>query len=127
MNIKLNHLLSVAGLVAAVTITPTLFAGECSASKTGSAATCSAGKDIVAVAAGADNFKTLVAAVKAAGLVETLQGPGPFTVFAPTDEAFSKLPAGTVESLLKPENKDKLIAILKYHVIAGKASCRSRV
>ena len=90
------------------------------ASKTASAATCSAGKDIVAVAAGADNFKTLVAAVKAAGLVETLQGTGPFTVFAPTDEAFAKLPAGTVENLLKPENKDKLIAILKYHVIPGK-------
>jgi len=109
-----------AALLAAVTITPTLFAGECSANKTASAANCSAEKDIVAVAAGADNFKTLVAAVKAAGLVETLQGTGPFTVFAPTDEAFAKLPAGTVENLLKPENKDKLIAILKYHVIPGK-------
>jgi uncharacterized surface protein with fasciclin (FAS1) repeats len=112
--------LFVAALLAAVTITPSLFAGECSANKTASAATCSAEKDIVAVAAGADNFKTLVAAVKAAGLVETLQGTGPFTVFAPTDEAFAKLPAGTVENLLKPENKDKLIAILKYHVIPGK-------
>ena len=109
-----------AALLAAVTITPSLFAGECSANKTASAANCSAEKDIVAVAAGADNFKTLVAAVKAAGLVETLQGTGPFTVFAPTDEAFAKLPAGTVENLLKPENKDKLIAILKYHVIPGK-------
>jgi uncharacterized surface protein with fasciclin (FAS1) repeats len=77
-------------------------------------------KDIVAVASSAENFKTLVAAVKAAGLVETLQGPGPFTVFAPTDEAFSKLPAGTLESLLKPENRDKLAGILKYHVISGK-------
>jgi uncharacterized surface protein with fasciclin (FAS1) repeats len=76
--------------------------------------------DIVAVAAGAGSFNTLVAAVKAAGLVETLQGPGPFTVFAPTDEAFAKLPAGTVESLLKPENKDKLVAILTYHVVPGK-------
>lgn len=77
-------------------------------------------KDIVAVAAGAGSFNTLVAAVKAAGLVETLQGTGPFTVFAPTDEAFAKLPAGTVESLLKPENKQKLIAILTYHVVPGK-------
>ena len=77
-------------------------------------------KDIVDTAAGAGQFNTLVAAVKAAGLVETLKGEGPFTVFAPTDEAFSKLPAGTVESLLKPENKDKLVAILTYHVVPGK-------
>lgn len=77
-------------------------------------------KDIVAVASGNGSFKTLVAAVKAAGLVETLQGKGPFTVFAPTDEAFAKLPAGTVESLLKPENKEKLVAILTYHVVPGK-------
>jgi uncharacterized surface protein with fasciclin (FAS1) repeats len=78
------------------------------------------GGDIVAVAAGNGSFKTLVAAVKAAGLVETLQGPGPFTVFAPTDEAFAKLPAGTVADLLKQENKAKLVAILTYHVVAGK-------
>ena len=78
------------------------------------------GKDIVAVASGAGSFNTLVAAVKAAGLVETLQGPGPFTVFAPTDEAFAKLPKGTVEDLLKPENKAKLVSILTYHVLAGK-------
>ena len=77
-------------------------------------------KDIVAVAAGAGNFTTLVAAVKAAGLVETLQGTGPFTVFAPTDEAFAKLPKGIVTDLLKPENKAKLVAILTYHVVAGK-------
>jgi uncharacterized surface protein with fasciclin (FAS1) repeats len=77
-------------------------------------------KDIVAVASEAGSFNTLVAAVKAADLVETLQGAGPFTVFAPTDEAFAKLPAGTVESLLKPENKDKLIAVLTYHVVPGK-------
>lgn len=76
--------------------------------------------DIVDTAVKAGSFKTLVAAVKAAGLVDTLKGKGPFTVFAPTDEAFAKLPAGTVETLLKPENKDKLIAILTYHVIAGK-------
>ncbi len=79
-----------------------------------------ASKDIVAVASTAGSFNTLVAAVKAAGLVETLQGKGPFTVFAPTDEAFAKLPAGTVESLLKPENKEKLVAILTYHVVPGK-------
>lgn len=76
--------------------------------------------DIVDTAVGAGSFKTLVAAVKAAGLVETLKGEGPFTVFAPTDEAFAKLPAGTVEDLLKPENKDKLVAILTYHVVPGK-------
>ena len=77
-------------------------------------------KDIVDTAAGAGSFKTLVAAVKAAGLVETLKGKGPFTVFAPTDEAFGKLPEGTLESLLKPENKKKLTAILTYHVVPGK-------
>ena len=74
-------------------------------------------KTIVGVAAGAGQFSTLVAAVKAAGLVETLNGKGPFTVFAPTDEAFAKLPAGTVENLLKPENKEKLVAVLTYHVL----------
>ncbi len=79
-----------------------------------------AAKDIVDTAAGAGSFKTLVAAVKAAGLVETLKGEGPFTVFAPTDEAFAKLPKGTLESLLKPENKAQLQAILTYHVVAGK-------
>lgn len=80
----------------------------------------SAKKDIVAVAAGNDAFSTLVAAVKAGGLVETLQGKGPFTVFAPTNDAFAKLPEGTVESLLKPENKEKLVSILTYHVVPGK-------
>jgi uncharacterized surface protein with fasciclin (FAS1) repeats len=77
-------------------------------------------KDIVDVAAGNGNFKTLVTAVKAAGLVDTLKGAGPFTVFAPTDEAFAKLPKGTVEDLLKPENKDKLVKILTYHVLPSK-------
>jgi uncharacterized surface protein with fasciclin (FAS1) repeats len=76
--------------------------------------------DIVDTAAANGSFKTLVAAVQAAGLVETLKGPGPFTVFAPTDEAFAKLPAGTVDDLLKPENKEKLVAILTYHVVPGK-------
>jgi uncharacterized surface protein with fasciclin (FAS1) repeats len=77
-------------------------------------------KDIVDTAVGAGSFKTLVAAVQAAGLVDTLKGAGPFTVFAPTDEAFAKLPEGTVETLLKPENKDKLVAVLTYHVVPGK-------
>ena len=76
-------------------------------------------KDIVDTAVAAGNFKTLAAALKAAGLVDTLKGAGPFTVFAPTDEAFAKLPAGTVDELLKPENHDKLVAILTYHVVAG--------
>lgn len=77
-------------------------------------------KDIVDTAVGAGSFTTLVAAVQAAGLVETLKGEGPFTVFAPTDAAFAALPAGTVEDLLKPENKEKLVAVLTYHVIPGK-------
>jgi uncharacterized surface protein with fasciclin (FAS1) repeats len=76
-------------------------------------------KDIVANAMNANNVKTLVAAVAAAGLVETLKGTGPFTVFAPTDEAFAKLPQGTVETLVKPENKEKLTGILTYHVVPG--------
>ena len=77
-------------------------------------------QDIVTIAAGNEDFSTLVAAVKAAGLVDTLKGDGPFTVFAPTNDAFAKLPAGTVEDLLKPENKDKLTAVLTYHVIPAK-------
>lgn len=77
-------------------------------------------KDIVDTAASLDTFSTLVAAVKAGGLVETLKGEGPFTVFAPTNEAFAKLPEGTVENLLKPENKDQLVAVLTYHVVSGK-------
>jgi len=79
-----------------------------------------AAQDIVDIAASNDDFSTLVAAVQAAGLVDVLKGEGPFTVFAPTNAAFAKLPAGTVENLLKPENKDQLIAILTYHVVPGK-------
>jgi len=97
---------TILGMVAALALVVPAFADE--------------KKDIVDTAVCAGSFKTLVAAVKAADLVDTLKGEGPFTVLAPTDEAFAKLPEGTVESLLKPENKDKLIAILKYHVIAGK-------
>jgi uncharacterized surface protein with fasciclin (FAS1) repeats len=81
-------------------------------------------QDIVDTAVSAGSFNTLVAALKAAGLVDTLKGPGPFTVFAPTDEAFAKLPPGTVEDLLKPENKAKLTAILTYHVVAGKVMAK---
>jgi uncharacterized surface protein with fasciclin (FAS1) repeats len=77
-------------------------------------------QDIVDTAIAAGQFSTLVAAVQAAGLVETLKGDGPFTVFAPTDEAFAALPAGTIENLLKPENRDQLVAVLTYHVVAGK-------
>lgn len=77
-------------------------------------------KTIVEIAIDSPDHTTLVAAVKAAGLVETLSGPGPFTLFAPTNAAFAKLPAGTVESLLKPENKDKLVAVLTYHVVPAK-------
>jgi len=75
--------------------------------------------DIVDIAASNDDFSTLVAAVTAAGLVDTLKGPGPFTVFAPTNDAFAALPAGTVDNLLLPENKDQLVAILTYHVVPG--------
>jgi uncharacterized surface protein with fasciclin (FAS1) repeats len=95
---------------------------------TGSAgAEYTAEKDIVDTAVSAGSFKTLVAAAKAAGLVETLKGEGPLTVFAPTDDAFAKLPAGTVENLLKPENRDKLVAILTYHVVPGKVTAEQVV
>lgn len=94
-------------LTAAALISGPAFAGDMS-------------KDIVDTAVGAGDFETLVAAAKAADLVDTLKGEGPFTVFAPTDEAFAALPDGTVEDLLKPENKDKLATILTYHVVPGK-------
>lgn len=84
----------------------------------GGCGTCD--KTIVENAVNGEDFSTLVAAVKAAGLVETLSGDGPFTVFAPTNDAFAKLPEGTLEDLLKPENKEKLVAILTYHVVPGK-------
>jgi uncharacterized surface protein with fasciclin (FAS1) repeats len=84
-------------------------------------------KNIIENAVNSPIHKTLVAAVKAAGLVETLEGPGPFTVFAPTDDAFAKLPAGTVDTLVKPENKATLVKILTYHVIAGKISSKELI
>ena len=86
----------------------------------GSATAYAADKDVVDTAVAAGQFKTLAAALTAAGLVDTLKGPGPFTVFAPTDAAFAKLPPGTLDTLLKPESKAKLTAILTYHVVAGK-------
>ena len=81
-----------------------------------------ASKDVVDTAVANGQFKTLATALKAAGLIDTLKGAGPFTVFAPTDAAFAKLPAGTVETLLKPENRDKLRRILTYHVVPGKVA-----
>lgn len=84
-------------------------------------------KNIIENAVNSPDHTTLVAAVKAAGLVETLESAGPFTVFAPTNEAFAKLPAGTVDTLLKPENKDQLVKILTYHVVAGKVSSKELI
>jgi len=107
----------------AVLSAPAAFAGnsDCTSKHNGAKrVSYRAEMDIVDTAVSVGTFNTLVAAVKAAGLVETLKGDGPFTVFAPTDEAFAKLPAGTVESLLKPENKDKLVKILTYHVVPGR-------
>ena len=110
---RVTFVLSLAAVVGLVAIA-TSFAAE------GKAKRKKMGKDIVDTAVAAGNFKTLATALKAADLVETLKGKGPFTVFAPTDEAFAKLPKGTVEDLLKPENKKKLAGILTYHVVAGK-------
>ncbi|MEM1024481.1 MAG: fasciclin domain-containing protein [Myxococcota bacterium] len=97
--------------------------GSAPASQPAASAPAAAGGDIVDVAVGA-GFNTLAAALKAGGLVGALKGPGPFTVFAPTDAAFEKLPAGTLDSLLKPENKDQLVGILTYHVVEGKVPAK---
>ena len=99
-------------ITAALLLTTTAIAGHHGAEK----------KDIVDTAVANGNFSTLAAALEAGGLIETLKSDGPFTVFAPTDEAFAKLPDGTVEMLLLPENKDKLVAILTYHVVSGEVS-----
>ena len=95
------------------------FAGFAVAALAWTAPVAAQDADIVDVASGAGSFNTLVAALEAADLVDVLRGDGPFTVFAPTDDAFAALPEGTLESLLQPENKDQLIAILTYHVVAG--------
>jgi len=110
---SLNRSVGVASLAAAVALLLCLSVGTFARPKTVS-------KDIVETAVSAGSFTTLTTALQAAGLVDTLKGKGPFTVFAPTDEAFAKLPPGTVEDLLKPENKEKLVAILTYHVVPGK-------
>ncbi|MFN7020521.1 MAG: fasciclin domain-containing protein [Phycisphaerales bacterium] len=124
MNVLFGRI-AVAGLLG-VGFTGNFAFGQCSSGKAAEAASMSAvamvgDADIVDTAVAAGSFKTLVAAVQAAGLAEALKGPGPFTVFAPTDEAFAKLPKGTVETLLKPENKAQLASILKYHVVSGSA------
>jgi len=121
----------VAAGFAAISITPA-FAGNCSDKKNKTAMNdhstmTSAQADIVGLAAGDDNFGTLVAAVKAADLVSTLQSDGPFTVFAPTNDAFAMLPDGTVPTLLKPENKSTLQGVLTYHVVAGEVKAADLV
>ena len=106
---KINQILSAVTAASALLIAPMAFAEAPAPDKT-----------VVEIAAGNESFTTLVAAVKAADLAETLSGEGPFTIFAPTDEAFAKLPEGTLETLLKPENKEKLQKILTLHVVSGK-------
>jgi len=108
--------IALASLLSLALICTSSFADECSE--------VSPSKDIVDTAVSAGSFKTLVAAVTEAGLVDTLKSKGPFTVFAPTDEAFAALPDGTVASLLKPENKEKLVKILTYHVVPGKVMAK---
>ena len=114
----MKHLLTIT--LSTLVLTAGMSYAHCGSCGSDHAADAKKKADIVDTAVQAGSFNTLVAAVKAAGLVETLKGDGPFTVFAPTDEAFKKLPAGTLESLLKPENKAKLQAILTYHVVPGK-------
>ncbi|REJ65406.1 MAG: fasciclin domain-containing protein [Planctomycetota bacterium] len=116
----MKHFLTLAAfaVVASLVAVPALAADKCPLNDQHAEAK----PDIVATAVDAGSFSTLVAAVQAADLVGTLQGDGPFTVFAPTDDAFAKLPEGTVETLLKPENKSKLVAILTYHVVPGKVT-----
>ena len=104
--------------ILAMIATPAAFAGDCASGAKAQQASKNMSADIVDTAVAAGSFETLVAAVQAAGLVDTLKSEGPFTVFAPTDEAFAKLPAGTVESLLK--DKDALTKVLTYHVVPGK-------
>ena len=113
MNGSMNQSLRIMSFVAAVAILLSLALGAFANPKPTS-------QDIVDTAVAAGSLKTLAAALQAADLVDTLKGKGPFTVFAPTDEAFAKLPPGTVEDLLKPENKEKLVAILTYHVVPGR-------
>jgi uncharacterized surface protein with fasciclin (FAS1) repeats len=115
---------SLISMMAVAALALTSFAAHAQKDPTVGGAAMYPTKNIIENAVNSPIHKTLVAAVKAAGLVETLEGPGPFTVFAPTDDAFAKLPAGTVENLVKPENKDTLVKILTYHVIAGKITSK---
>jgi uncharacterized surface protein with fasciclin (FAS1) repeats len=111
--------IAIFAICASALFAPALQAGGCGGSHNAQK------PDIIDTAVQAGSFNTLAAALKAAGLVEALRGEGPFTVFAPTDEAFAKLPAGTVEKLLKPENRDKLTAILTYHVVSGSVKAKA--
>jgi len=111
---KIKNIITAVAAVAVIGFTSQAIAGSCSSGYSKKKA------DIVDTAAKAGSFTTLVAAVQEAGLVDTLKGEGPFTVFAPTDDAFAALPEGTVENLLKPENRDQLVSILTYHVVPGK-------
>jgi uncharacterized surface protein with fasciclin (FAS1) repeats len=117
----MNRVVFAIALALAVAVSaPIALAGDCTASTARHTKHAAHPKDIVDTAVAAGNFKTLAAALTAAELIETLKGKGPFTVFAPTDAAFGKLPNGTVEELLKPENKGKLTSILTYHVVPGR-------
>ncbi len=122
---KIRSIITVTTLATA--LVASCMAAPCSQSTSTSAREGHGRKTILETAAAAGSFKTLAAALHAAGLTEALSGHGPFTVFAPTDEAFAKLPEGTVESLLKPENKAKLQAILKYHVVAGQVGALAAI
>ncbi len=119
MRTSLTRPVSVVLAACALAFSGAAFAGHCGGDHSHKAEKTAA-KDVVDTAVSAGQFSTLAAALEAAGLVDTLKGDGPFTVFAPTDEAFAALPEGTVETLLKPENRDQLIAVLTYHVVPGK-------
>lgn len=120
INMKKTFLVAIAAAFLAVTS----FSARAEKNPEVGGAAMYANKNIIENAVNSPIHKTLVAAVKAAGLVDTLSGPGPFTVFAPTDDAFGKLPAGTVDTLVKPESKDTLVKILTYHVVPGKISSK---
>lgn len=121
MNMKIRH-----GILAALT-GAMVFSGSALAGHHSGGYGDEERENIVEIAAGNPDFSTLVAAVQAAGLADTLSGEGPFTVFAPTNDAFAKLPAGTVDSLLQPENREQLVAVLTYHVVAGKVKAEDVV
>jgi uncharacterized surface protein with fasciclin (FAS1) repeats len=127
-NMKQIHKVALAGVALALALGTTAFAPTLTAAKEMTKMVGGAemypSKNIVQNAVNSKDHTTLVAAVKAAGLVDTLSGPGPFTVFAPTNAAFKKLPAGTVDTLLKPENKQKLTAVLTYHVVPGRITAK---